>query len=68
MTMYAREEEAEALITTLLHDKDAILRYGAVHTVAFAYACVVMPRALTEPGPPGRTRAHARDTLERAPW
>ena len=27
MTMYAREEEAEALITTLLHDKDAILRY-----------------------------------------
>ena len=46
MTMYAREEEAEALITTLLHDKDAILRYGAVHTVAFAYACTGSNAAL----------------------
>ena len=55
MTMYAREEEAEALITTLLHDKDAILRYGAVHTVAFAYACTARtPRSAassTSPSP-----------------
>merc|ERR550537_1723855 len=38
MIMYGREEEADTLVTTLLHDKDAILRYGAMYTIAFAYA------------------------------
>jgi 26S proteasome regulatory subunit N2 len=39
MAMYGREEEADGLITTLLLDTDPILRYGAMYTVAFAYAC-----------------------------
>ena len=39
MAMYGREEEADGLVTTLLHDDDPILRYGAMHTIAFAYAC-----------------------------
>lgn len=38
MAMYGREAEADALVTTLLHDKDSILRYGAMYTLAFAYA------------------------------
>jgi len=39
MAMYGREEEADGLVTTLLHDDDPILRYGAMHTIALAYAC-----------------------------
>jgi len=39
MTMYGREEECDTLVSTLLHDADPILRYGAMYTVAFAYAC-----------------------------
>lgn len=35
--MYAREEEAEVLIEQLLRDKDPILRYGGVYTIALAY-------------------------------
>ena len=37
LTMYKREDEAETLITQLLTDKDAILRYGGVYTIATAY-------------------------------
>jgi hypothetical protein len=39
MTMYGREEESDALVSTLLHDADPILRYGAMYTIAFAFAC-----------------------------
>ena len=39
MAMYGREEEADSLISTLLLDTDPILRYGAMYTIAFAYAC-----------------------------
>jgi len=46
LTMYAREEESDALVTTLLHDQDPILRYGAMYTVAFAYACTGSNNAL----------------------
>jgi 26S proteasome regulatory subunit N2 len=35
--MYKREEEADALITQLLTDKDPILRYGGVYTIATSY-------------------------------
>lgn len=37
LIMYKREEEADALITQLLTDKDPILRYGGVYTMATAY-------------------------------
>ena len=46
MTMYGRENEADALVTQLLHDKDPILRYGAMYTIAFAYACTGSNAAL----------------------
>ncbi|KAL1524590.1 hypothetical protein AB1Y20_019480 [Prymnesium parvum] len=46
MTMYGRETEADSLVTTLLHDKDPILRYGAMYTIAFAYACTGSNAAL----------------------
>jgi len=39
MTMYGREEESDTLVSTLLHDADPILRYGAMYTIAFAFAC-----------------------------
>ena len=46
MAMYGREEEADGLITTLLLDTDPILRYGAMYTIAFAYACTGSNSAL----------------------
>ena len=39
MCMYGREEQSDALTTQLMHDKDPILRYSAMYTIAFAYAC-----------------------------
>ncbi|KAL9940157.1 hypothetical protein V8E36_000862 [Tilletia maclaganii] len=38
MLFYGKEEEADTMIDTLLADKDAILRYGGVYTIALAYA------------------------------
>ena len=38
MCMYGREDESDALTTQLIHDKDPILRYSAMYTIAFAYA------------------------------
>jgi len=38
LVMYGRMEEADALIETLLHDKDAILRRSAMYTISMAYA------------------------------
>ncbi|KNC97437.1 proteasome regulatory particle base subunit RPN2 [Spizellomyces punctatus DAOM BR117] len=38
MIMYGREEEADALIEQLGTDKDPILRYGGIYTVAMAYS------------------------------
>ncbi|KAJ3005211.1 proteasome regulatory particle base subunit [Thoreauomyces humboldtii] len=38
MIMYGREEEADALIEQLVSDKDPILRYGGIYTVAMAYS------------------------------
>jgi len=38
MCMYGREDESDALTTQLIHDKDPILRYAAMYTIAFAYA------------------------------
>ena len=37
LVMYGRQEEADGLITQLLSDKDAILRYGGIYTMATAY-------------------------------
>ena len=37
LIMYKREEEADTLITQLLTDKDPILRYGGIYTIATAY-------------------------------
>ncbi|GAA5934841.1 proteasome regulatory particle base subunit RPN2 [Sporobolomyces koalae] len=36
--LYGKEEEADAMIESLLGDADAILRYGGVYTLALAYA------------------------------
>ncbi|KAL7753562.1 proteasome regulatory particle base subunit [Sorochytrium milnesiophthora] len=38
LLMYGREEQADALIEQLAADKDPILRYGGIYTVAMAYA------------------------------
>ncbi|KAJ3398431.1 proteasome regulatory particle base subunit, partial [Chytridiales sp. JEL 0842] len=38
LIMYGKEETADALIETLCGDKDAILRYSGIYTVAMAYA------------------------------
>jgi 26S proteasome regulatory subunit N2 len=38
MIMYGREEDADAMIEQLCSDKDPILRYGGIYTVAMAYA------------------------------
>ncbi|CAO1615156.1 unnamed protein product [Sympodiomycopsis kandeliae] len=38
LLFYAQEEKADNMIDTLLGDKDAILRYGGVYTIALAYA------------------------------
>ncbi|KAJ1970972.1 proteasome regulatory particle base subunit, partial [Dimargaris verticillata] len=35
--MYERQDEADALISQLCEDKDPILRYGGMHTIAMAY-------------------------------
>ncbi|OMJ68245.1 hypothetical protein SteCoe_34358 [Stentor coeruleus] len=37
LIMYKREEESDALITQLITDKDPILRYGGMYTMATAY-------------------------------
>mgnify|MGYP001800753483 CR=1 FL=1 len=38
LTMYGREEEADNLIESLQRDKDPILRWSAMYTIAMAYA------------------------------
>ncbi|XP_067949261.1 26S proteasome non-ATPase regulatory subunit 1-like [Watersipora subatra] len=38
LTMYGREEEADPLIDSLQKDKDPILRWSAMYTIAMAYA------------------------------
>ncbi|PWN48456.1 putative RPN2-26S proteasome regulatory subunit [Violaceomyces palustris] len=38
MLFYGKEEQADGMIDTLMADKDAILRYGGIYTVALAYA------------------------------
>ncbi|OQR83320.1 26S proteasome non-ATPase regulatory subunit [Achlya hypogyna] len=37
LMMYGREEHAEAVIETLTRDKDPLVRYGGVYTIAMAY-------------------------------
>merc|ERR1719429_729617 len=38
MVMYGRLEEADPMITSLMNDKDAILRRAGMYTIAMAYA------------------------------
>ncbi|KAK0535119.1 proteasome regulatory particle base subunit [Tilletia horrida] len=38
MLFYGKEEGADTMIDTLMADKDAILRYGGIYTIALAYA------------------------------
>eukprot|EP00164_Ancoracysta_twista_P002156 GFYU01002846.1.p1 GENE.GFYU01002846.1~~GFYU01002846.1.p1 ORF type:complete len:990 (+),score=411.16 GFYU01002846.1:151-3120(+) len=38
IVMYGREEEADTIIEQLIRDKDPILRYGGMYTIALAYA------------------------------
>ena len=64
MTMFGREEEADSLVTSLLLDTDPILRYGAMYTIAFAYACTgsnaALKRSSTSPSPTSPTTCGAR--------
>ncbi|SOV05444.1 probable RPN2 - 26S proteasome regulatory subunit [Ustilago sp. UG-2017a] len=46
LLFYGKEEKAEAMIDTLLADKDAILRYGGVYTIALAYAGTANNKAI----------------------
>ncbi|KAG0170052.1 proteasome regulatory particle base subunit [Apophysomyces sp. BC1021] len=36
--MYGKEEQADGLIKQLLDDKDPVLRYGGIYTIAMAYS------------------------------
>ncbi|KAI7905634.1 armadillo-type protein [Cokeromyces recurvatus] len=36
--MYGKEEQADSLIQKLLEDKDPVLRYGGIYTIAMAYS------------------------------
>ncbi|KAG1473109.1 hypothetical protein G6F56_001140 [Rhizopus delemar] len=36
--MYGKEEQADSLIEKLLEDKDPVLRYGGIYTIAMAYS------------------------------
>ncbi|KAI9248920.1 armadillo-type protein [Sporodiniella umbellata] len=36
--MYGKEEQADGLIEKLLEDKDPVLRYGGIYTIAMAYS------------------------------
>ncbi|CEJ03433.1 Putative 26S proteasome regulatory subunit [Rhizopus microsporus] len=36
--MYGKEEQADGLIDKLLEDKDSVLRYGGIYTIAMAYS------------------------------
>lgn len=38
LLFYGREEKADTMIDTLMSEKDAILRYGGIYTIALAYA------------------------------
>ncbi|CAO3644071.1 unnamed protein product [Cunninghamella echinulata] len=38
LIMYGKEEQADVLIDQLLDDKDPILRYGGIYTIAMAYS------------------------------
>ncbi|KAI7851623.1 armadillo-type protein [Circinella umbellata] len=38
LIMYGKEEKADALIDQLLDDKDPVLRYGGIYTIAMAYS------------------------------
>lgn len=46
MIMYAKEEEADTLITQLITEKDAILRYGGAYAFATAYAGSANPKVI----------------------
>jgi 26S proteasome regulatory subunit N2 len=46
LIMYGREEQADSLIDQLCEDKDPILRYGGIHTVAMAYAGTGLNKAI----------------------
>jgi 26S proteasome regulatory subunit N2 len=43
---YGRQEEADKIISELLAEKDPILRYGGVYTLALAYAGTADNRAV----------------------
>ncbi|ORZ21533.1 armadillo-type protein [Absidia repens] len=38
LIMYGKEEQADVLIDQLLGDKDPVLRYGGIYTIAMAYS------------------------------
>lgn len=46
LIMYGREEQADDLIDKLCGDKDPVLRYGGIHTVAMAYAGTGLNKAI----------------------
>ncbi|KAJ1651970.1 proteasome regulatory particle base subunit [Dispira simplex] len=46
MIMYGRQEEADILINELCEDKDPLLRYGAMYTIAMAYCGTGSNRAI----------------------
>ncbi|EJD55629.1 26S proteasome regulatory complex, non-ATPase subcomplex, Rpn2/Psmd1 subunit [Auricularia subglabra TFB-10046 SS5] len=43
---YGRQEEADSIVATLLAEKDGLLRYGGVYTLALAYAGTANNRAI----------------------
>lgn len=46
LIMYGREEQADVLIEQLCSDKDPILRYGGIYTIAMAYAGTGLNKAI----------------------
>lgn len=47
LLQYGRQSDADAVIDVLMADKDAILRYGGIYTVALAYAGTGNNRAIS---------------------
>lgn len=46
MIMYGKEEQADTLIQELVNDKDPVLRYGGIYTVAMAYCATGNNKAI----------------------
>lgn len=48
LTVYGREEEADALIEQMTQDQDPIIRYGGMYALALAYSGTANNKAIRQ--------------------